>query len=108
MWGAGDDAEELTPAARIFDVETGEEVRSFPGPAAGFVWDPPYLVAHDEVQGAGVWDPMTGEQLAQDPSLKPEGYHPGSGCFVTRVPGAGFRVSRRVGSRAQVGGFTDH
>lgn len=98
VWGGrkdGEDVDELTPAARIFDVESGLELRSFPGPAAGFAFDPPYLVAHDADHGAAVWDPSTGERLARDPSLSPEAYHPGSRCFLTRT-GQGFRVSRCV------------
>ncbi|NVB80170.1 MAG: NADAR family protein [Kofleriaceae bacterium] len=96
VWGAGEDDLELTPAARIFDVETGEELRSFDGPAGDFTFDAPYLVAHDRQTGSTVWDVMTGERVAADASLRPDAYHPHSRCFVTLVHGEGFRVSRRV------------
>lgn len=97
IWGAGEDDLELTPAARVFDVETGEEIRSFDGPTGTFTFDAPYLVAHDSEAGSTMWDVVTGERVAADPLLRPDAFHPGSRCFVTLVRGDGFRISRRAG-----------
>lgn len=97
VWGHGDDDRLLTPGARVFDVVTGEEVRSFAGPLPGFACVPPYLVAYDAAQGASVWDVATGERLARDASLCPIAQHPSSRELITSVPGEGFRVSRLVG-----------
>lgn len=93
LWGAGDDDWELTPAARVFDADTGVEVRSFAGPAENLFFDAPYLVACGE-GGGSVWDIETGERLAVDPLLRPVGHHPASGELVSYA-GDDFRVSRR-------------
>jgi hypothetical protein len=96
VWGLGDDDWLLTPGVRIFNVVTGEEIRSFAGPAQGLASEPPYLLAFDSASGTSVWDINTGERLARDPGLCPIERHPASGELLTRAPGEGFRVSRLV------------
>jgi predicted NAD-dependent protein-ADP-ribosyltransferase YbiA (DUF1768 family) len=92
VWGDGEDADELTPAAILYDAESGEELRRFPGPAAGFASVVPYLIASD-AQGTQVWDPRTGEQLLHDPSFSGIAAHPRSQELLSRSDG-GWRVSR--------------
>lgn len=103
VWGDGDDDTNLTPAARLFDVETGEERGSFAGPAQGFAVVRERLVAFDAAAGTSAWDWRTGEQLAQDPSFSPSfaiAAHPRSHELLSRAgEGAGgtFRVSELIG-----------
>lgn len=97
IWGEGEDDLELTPGVRIFDAESGAELRSFAGPPQGLLFDPPYLVAYSIPTGTSIWDPATGERLASDPTLRPTAYHPASRELLTVLPGDGFRVSRRAG-----------
>jgi len=93
VWGEGDDDLELTPGVRIFDASTGDELRSFPGPAHGLIFADPYLLSHSSA-GAAVWDVSTGEKLVTDPQVVPAGHHPTSRELVTIVPGEGLRLSR--------------
>jgi hypothetical protein len=97
VWGLGTDDQLLTPGARVFDVVTGDELRTFAGPAQGFASVPPYLVAFDAESGTSVWDVETGERLAHEAGLCPIAQHPASRELITRVPGEGFRVSRLIG-----------
>jgi hypothetical protein len=103
VWGLGDDDRLLTPGARVFNVVTGEEIRSFAGPAQGFASQPPYLIAFDNGSGTSVWDVATGERLARDPGLCPIEQHPASRELISRAPGEGFRVSRLVGASLHCG-----
>jgi predicted NAD-dependent protein-ADP-ribosyltransferase YbiA (DUF1768 family) len=103
VWGLGDDDRLLTPGARVFNGVTGEEIRSFAGPAQGFASQPPYLIAFDNESGTSVWDVTTGERLAREPGLCPIEQHPASRELISRVPGEGFRVSRLVGASLHQG-----
>lgn len=97
VWGLGEDDLLLTPGARIFNGVTGEEIRSFAGPARGLASVPPYLVAFDAESGTSVWDVETGERLAHEAGLCPIAQHPASRELLMREPGEGFRVSHLVG-----------
>jgi predicted NAD-dependent protein-ADP-ribosyltransferase YbiA (DUF1768 family) len=103
VWGDGDDDTNLTPAARLFDVETGEERGSFAGPARGLALVRDRLVAFDAGAGTSVWDWRTGERLAQDPSFTPSfaiAAHPRSQELLSRAGEGGrgaFRVSELIG-----------
>lgn len=110
VWGDGDDDTNLTPAARLFDVETGEERGSFAGPAQGFAVVRDRLVAFDASGASGVsagisaWDWRTGERLAHDPGFAAAfatasviAAHPRSQEILSRADGGSFRVSELVG-----------
>jgi hypothetical protein len=88
------------PAARLFDARTGEEVRRFLGPARGFAFVAPWLVAFDEERGAAAWDPATGERVAVDTTLRPIASHPASGELVS-IDGDALRVTRVVDAGAR-------
>jgi hypothetical protein len=88
VWGDGDGFETLTAAASIYDVETGELLRRFDGPAMGFSVIPPYLLAFEPEGGCAVWDPATGERLHHDASFVPIAAHPNSHELVS-LPVAG-------------------
>lgn len=105
IWGWGSDEDWVIPAARLFDLSTGEEIRWFPGPETRFSWDEPrkntapsmffdqYLFSVSDDHGTAVWDVQTGERLLQDTSLKPIHYHPGSREFLS-MNSEGIRLSR--------------
>jgi hypothetical protein len=97
IWG--DDGRALAPVAVIYDAETGEELRRFLGPGAGFAVVPPYLVAFDPWAKTAVWDPVSGERLAHDAGFCPAAGHPLSHELVS-LEGEAFRVSRLEGREA--------
>lgn len=97
VWGDGDDETELTPAALIFDADTGEELSRFHGPPEGFAAVAGQLIAFDR-RGTSVWDPTTGERLHHDGSFSAHAAHPRSGELVS-TSGAAFRVSRLAEKR---------
>ncbi len=110
VWGYGEDDECLLPAARLFDVETGKELRWFAGPDVEFrpgepwsvkpadalVFDT-YLFSFSTTNGTSVWDIVTGERLLRDSSFCPLRYHHGAKQFLTLVPGRGFQASSLEG-----------
>jgi hypothetical protein len=96
VWGYGNDDENLIPAALLFDVESGRQIRWFPGPRGSLVFDR-HLFSFSADAGTSVWDVATGERLLHDASFCPTAYHPGAGQFVTVCPGGEFRLSRLVG-----------
>jgi hypothetical protein len=77
-WPRANDFETLTPAASIYNVETGELLRRFDRPALEFAAVPPYLRAYDSGQGTPVWDPSTDERLLHDAPFSPITAHPDS------------------------------
>ncbi len=93
VWGEGEDDETLTPAALVYDADTGTLLRRFAGPAQGFASVPPHLVAFEDQQGTSVWDPATGERLLHDPSFVPVAAHPTSHELLSRCPDGELRVS---------------
>ncbi len=111
VWGYGRDDEWLIPAVRIFDVESGKELRWFPGSVGGtkvsssgtitMRWAvggslmfADYLFSFAEGYGTSVCDVVTGERLLLDPSFCPMRYHRGTKQFLTLLPDEGFQVSR--------------
>jgi hypothetical protein len=121
VWGYGDDDERLLPAAWLFDVVTGKEVRWFAGPLdephqeaslpsyqgenasyfrhrrQGFLAFDTYLFACSAAQGTSVWDVQTGERLLYDASLRPLRHHRGAHQFLTLLPDGAFQISRLIG-----------
>ncbi len=108
IWGYGEEDEWLLPAVRLFDVETGEELRWFAGPGIripqnkswyvlpklhfAFEFDS-YLFVISERGGTSVWDIGTGERLLQEAGFCPLRYHRGAKHFLTLLPGGGFQIS---------------
>lgn len=87
LWGEGDDDLALTPAARVYDAETGAELARFAGPARGLAATAGLLVSFEPGRGADVWDPATGEHLHGDPDLLPLAAHPSSGELLAWLDG---------------------
>ncbi|QSQ17698.1 hypothetical protein [Myxococcus landrumensis] len=85
-WGFGGDAEHLIDAAMLYDVESGNLLRWFPGPRGQFHGDGNLLLATSQEQGTCVWDIETGERLHQDAALKPTAWHPSARRFLTVLP----------------------
>jgi hypothetical protein len=98
VWGYGNDEENLIPAALLFDVESGDRLRWFAGPAGSMAFDR-HLFSWSKEAGTSVWDVGTGERLLHDPSFCPTAYHPGASEFLTVLPNGGFRRTRLVGAR---------
>lgn len=96
-WGYGEShVMNVIPAARIFDVTTGEEETWFPGPKGKLIFDD-YLFAFDEEEGTGVWDINTEELLHHEFGWCPNYYHPGIRAFLTHGEEGDFRISRLLG-----------
>ncbi|MEO8701018.1 MAG: hypothetical protein ABI867_13300 [Kofleriaceae bacterium] len=98
VFGYGED-DPLMPAARIFDVTTGDELRWFPGPDGDFVFDRVLVAMHRE-HGATVWDVESGARLARD-EARLRYYHPGAKVFVSAATGGSVTASRLRGHAAQ-------
>lgn len=105
VWGWGSGWRCLVPAVRIFDVTSGEELRSFFGPKTRPAAEYPrkmvppslffdeYLFSVSDESGTAVWDITTGERLLCDESFAPVNYHPDTKEFLT-LRSDGFRLSR--------------
>ena len=93
VWGIGERWSELIPGVRLFDVRSGEEVRSFTGPKGKLYFDD-FLFACDAEAGTTVWSVVTGERLLHDPEFRPQSYHHGAKRFLTPLPDGRFRLSR--------------
>jgi hypothetical protein len=97
LWGYGPDRASLLPAVILFDVETGQPVRWFPGPRGELVFDD-HLFSMGDGAGVSVWDVDTGERLLHDAGFHPLRYHRGARQFLTTNPdGELFVLSRLVG-----------
>jgi hypothetical protein len=70
LWGIGSDEEAMLDGARIFDVDSGEEVGRFPGPAGEFFHDRDRLYAACP-DGLEIWDLTTGERTGRIPDFVP-------------------------------------
>jgi hypothetical protein len=117
VWGYGGDDYCLLPAARIFDVASGSELRWFAGPedpqvpdgkprtevsASGaampwqrqgvFTFDR-YLFSCSALHGTAVWDVDTGERLLHDSDFHPIRYHHGARRFFSVLPDGTFQLS---------------
>jgi hypothetical protein len=95
IWGLGEYWNSMLPGIRIYDVSTGQERWSFPGPNGKLVLDGDLISFHD-TDGTAVWDLETGEQLHQDETLHPDCYHPGAKTFLTQLTDGRFQVSRLI------------
>lgn len=95
IYGYGTDEENLIPAVRIFNVETGAELRWFPGPHGNLTFDQ-HLFSYSKEQGTSIWDIETGERLFSAPDFCPTSYHPIAKCFLTVQPDGNFILSRLV------------
>jgi hypothetical protein len=93
VWGYGTDENELIPAAWLFDVVSGDEVRWFAGPTGDLVFDR-HLYSLSSQVGVAVWDVSTGERLLYDPALRASRYHRGARQLLTLVPDGTFRLSQ--------------
>lgn len=100
IWGMGEDENNLIPAARIFDVITGEESHWFAGPEGEFIFDE-VLFACSPSNGVTVWDITTGERLLHDPTTQPTRYHRSARTFLQFGSRSGFRLSQLVGQPLQ-------
>jgi hypothetical protein len=76
--GIGTDDVAMLDGARVFDVATGAELVTFPGPRGAFFASGRrlYTAAPD---GLEVWDPFTGHRTGAVPGFVPTSHHPGSG-----------------------------
>ncbi len=105
VWGWGDTDDSIIPAARAFDVRSARELYWFPGPEVrpesegkpkkippSFFFDH-YLFSVSTKCGVQVWNPKTGEQLCNDPSISPIQYHPLSKEFLSKTSD-GFLLSQ--------------
>lgn len=95
IWGYDKEEEDtaLPPILRIFDVISGEEVRSFCGPEGELFFDE-YLFSCSAEQGTAIWNVQTGERLHLDTAFCPTRYHPGTRQFLTLIDEASFQMSR--------------
>lgn len=96
VWGLGDEDGAMIAAVRIFNVESGEEERWFPGPKENLIFDR-YLFSLDKEEGTSVWDVDTGERLLRESSFCPLRYHRGTKSFLTIMPDGGFLISQLAG-----------
>jgi hypothetical protein len=96
VWGFGDDELDLQPGIRIFDVVSGKEVASFPGPSVeprdfrakrvrdrGWIAFDKHLFAVSPGRGLEVWKVETQECLHQDRELGALAYHPQTKEFLS-------------------------
>lgn len=103
IYGYGS-ADPLTPAARIFDAASGDEVRWFAGPQGDFAFDRE-LFSIDEAQGLAVWNVARGTRLFTEPTMQHARYHPGAKTFVSIADGT-ISVLRGAGARWNHGRVT--
>jgi hypothetical protein len=112
VWGYGRDDEWLIPAALVFDVVSGHEIRWFPGPEiapkneiypeerrpVGWFEFDEYLFSVSPERGTAVWDVVTGERLLEEPDFRPRCYHRGARRFLSLPGGATWHLSLLVGA----------
>lgn len=99
VWGYGPGRSSLIPAVILFDLESGEALRWFPGPRGALVLDGELLVSLGDGEGVSVWDLGSGERLLHDAGFHPLRYNAGTRQFLTTNPdGELFVVSRLVGT----------
>lgn len=98
VWGYGTEDRALLPAARLFDVRSGSELRWFPGPRGELFSDGRYLFASEAASGTTVWDPATGERLLHDPALHATHLHRASGVLLSALEDGSFEAARLAGS----------
>lgn len=79
--GIGTDDVAMLPGVRIFDVTTGVEIQTFPGPREALfsAGQRLYAAAPD---GLEVWDPFTGHRTGRIPGFAPTCHNPTAGELV--------------------------
>lgn len=70
VWGIGVDEEAMLDGARVFDADSGDEVRRFAGPCGEFFCDGDRLYAACP-DGLEIWDLTTGERTGRIPDFVP-------------------------------------
>jgi hypothetical protein len=76
--GIGTDDVAMLDGARVFDVATGAELVTFPGPRGAFFAAGRRLYTAGP-DGLEIWDPFTGHRTGTVPGFVPTAHHPGSG-----------------------------
>jgi hypothetical protein len=82
VWGHGEDEHQLSPAVRLFDVRSGQEVSRLAGPERGALFFEQYLYSLSTRHGLTAWNVQTGECVFADSSFRPTYYHPGAHQFL--------------------------
>lgn len=108
IWGYGDDDENLIPAVRLFNVETGKELRHFAGPPGLSAWNhcgdqrmrvvdsllfDDYLFSFTPNDGFAIWDVADGARLFQQPDFCPIAYCRVRKEFFSRTSDQTIRLS---------------
>jgi hypothetical protein len=76
--GVGTDDIAMLPGVRIFDVTTGVELHTFPGPRGALFSGGQRLYAATP-NGLDIWDPFTGHRTGGIPGFVPTRHHPTTG-----------------------------
>jgi hypothetical protein len=99
-WGIGDDDDHMLPGAVLVPVGPGGEELAFAGvPRGDFHSDGRLLFVVDGT-GTTVWDPFTGERLAELVGFRPVGHDPFADEFLVRAgPARAERVRLVVDDR---------
>lgn len=79
--GIGSDDIAILPGVRIFDVTTGVELHTFPGPRGALFSAEQRLYAASP-DGLEIWDPFTGHRTGRIPGFVPTHHHPTAGELV--------------------------
>lgn len=84
IWGVGDDDEAVIPGVCLVDVERGGPSRAFAGVARDALWSDGRLLFSRGDTGLSVWDPFTGERLAELVGFIPSAYNPFTDEFLVK------------------------
>lgn len=96
-WSVADPAVHPSlPGVDVFDVATGERLRSLIGPRPGDLAFDERLYAFGPHQGVTAWDVRTGERTFAAPDFCPDGYHARSRCFWRLEPDGAMTLARVV------------
>ncbi|MEU4245400.1 hypothetical protein [Actinoplanes sp. NPDC026619] len=80
--GIGSDDIAILPGVRIFDVATGVELHTFPGPR-GALFSAGRRLYAGAPDGLEIWDPFTGHRTGRLPGFVPTHHHPAAGELAT-------------------------
>ena len=86
VWGLGNDDNVMVHGVRLFDVTSGEELRSFAGPQTTgksgiFIFDE-FLFSYGKGCEFGVWDVASGERVFRSDSFVPLAYNSKTRTFL--------------------------
>lgn len=98
IWGLGPAGDCVLDAALFYEVEAGEMLGWFPGPAGMLTFDD-YLFSVSDELGTSVWDLETGARVHRDPGFFPQRYHAGARRFLSAQPDGDFFVVSRLVTR---------